>query len=75
MIYIFSDNVRHRVTKTFTILHYTSLHFITFHYTSLHFTQLQVIIILVQQLKHKLEKYKIFHVLITKKKVIMTVQI
>jgi len=35
MIYISSNNVRHPVTKTFSLLHYTSPN-----YTSLHFTTL-----------------------------------
>ena len=35
MIYISSNNVRHPVTKTFTILHYTSLHVTTLVDTSL----------------------------------------
>ena len=35
MIYIFSNNVRHPVTKTFTTLHPTTLHFTTFVDTSL----------------------------------------
>ena len=35
VIYIFSNNVRHPVTKSFTTLHYTSPN-----YTSLHFTTL-----------------------------------
>jgi len=35
MIYIYSDNDRHSVTKTFTPLHYISPS-----YTSLHFTTL-----------------------------------
>jgi len=35
MIYIYSNNVRHPFTKTFTTFHYTSPN-----YTSLHFTTL-----------------------------------
>jgi hypothetical protein len=35
VIYIFSNNVRHPVTETFTTLHFTSPN-----YTSLHFTTL-----------------------------------
>jgi len=42
VIYISSKNIRHPVTKNFTILHYTSLHFTTLHYTSLHFTHLHL---------------------------------
>jgi len=34
MIYIFSNNVRHPVTKTFTTLHPTTLHFTTLVNTS-----------------------------------------
>jgi len=34
MIYTSSNNVRHSVTKTFTILHYTSLHLSTLHLLS-----------------------------------------
>jgi len=32
MIYMSSNNVRHRVTKTFTTLHSTSLHLSTLHF-------------------------------------------
>ena len=35
MIYIYSNNDRHRVPKTFTPLHHTSLHFTTLVDTSL----------------------------------------
>jgi len=34
MIYISSNNVRHRVARTFTTLHPTTLHFTTRVYTS-----------------------------------------
>jgi hypothetical protein len=38
MIYISSNKVRHPVTKTFTILHYTSSNYSSLHYTCWHFT-------------------------------------
>jgi hypothetical protein len=43
VIYIFSNNVIHPVTKTFTTLHPPTLHYICRHFNSSHlnFTQLQ----------------------------------
>jgi len=35
VIYISSNNVRYRVIKTFTTLHYTSLHYTFRHFTSI----------------------------------------
>ena len=42
MTYIYSDNDRHPVSKTFTTLHYTCRHFTSSHlnFTQLHFTTL-----------------------------------
>jgi len=37
VIYISSNNVRHPVTKTFTLLHPTRLHSTSLHFSTLHF--------------------------------------
>jgi len=42
MIYISSNDVKHSVTKTFTILHYTSPYYTCQHFTSYHLTFTQL---------------------------------
>ena len=37
MIYIYSKNARHPVTKTFTTLHHTSPNYTSLHLSTLHF--------------------------------------